>query len=84
MFNFPIQSQAKLYTDILVGAFDKFVPKRIIQIRPNEPPWCNRYTGLLMREKNLNYNFLKRAKINLSKIENKKKLNIFLLNLSPH
>ena len=71
IFSFPLQDQAKLYTDVLIGAFDKFVPKRTIQIRHSEPPWCNRYTRLLMRKKNRNYNFLKRAKTNLTNTENK-------------
>ena len=55
-----------------MGDFEKYVPKRIIQIRPSDYSWCNRYTRLLMR-KNCNYHFLKRAKTTLRNIKTKKK-----------
>ena len=72
VFKHPRDRQADIYTKILVNAFETFVPKRTIQIRPNDPPWCSKYTRLLMRKNNRNYKFFKRAK---NKYENAKKLN---------
>ena len=47
IFNQPLKNKAKLYTDVLVKAFEQFVPKKIAHIRPDEPPWSNKYTRLL-------------------------------------
>ena len=52
--------QTILFEEILIGAFSKFVPCKTIFIRPNDQPWSNTYTRLLLRKKNRNYSLYKR------------------------
>ena len=47
-------------TNILTEAFSKFVPTKQIIWRPNDQPWCNSYTRLLLRKKNRNYQLFKK------------------------
>ena len=50
-----------LYTNILKEAFAKFVPWKIVGIRPTDMAWCNAYTRLLQRKKNRNYHIFKKC-----------------------
>ena len=51
----PISEQAEAITKVLVEAFAKFVPVKTVVLRPNDQPWVNSYTRLLLRKKNRNY-----------------------------
>ena len=63
IFTSHIEQQAFLYTTVLKEAFDEFVPKKWVVIKPGSIPWCNRYTRLLMRKKNRNYRFFKKISV---------------------
>ena len=63
VFSQPINLQTDIYEKIVIDAFSKFVPVKTIHIRPNDQPWSNSYTRLLLRKKNRNYSLYK--KINL-------------------
>ena len=63
VFSQPINLQTDIFEKILIDAFSKFVPVKTIHIRPNDQPWSNSYTRLLLRKKNRNYSLYK--KINL-------------------
>ena len=60
VFNQPTINQADIYTNILKQAFAKFVPCKTVVIRPQDMPWCNTYTRLLLRKKNRNYQLSKK------------------------
>ena len=60
VFSKPVENQTELFTQILIEALDKFVPKREILIKPSDQPWQNSYTRLLMRKKNKNYQIYKK------------------------
>ena len=60
MFSHPTELQADLYTNVLTNAFSLFVPCKTFQIRPDDQPWANSYTRLLLRKKNRNYRFYKK------------------------
>ena len=60
VFSHQIEVQADLYNNILIDAFNQFVPSKTITIRANDQPWSNRYTRLLLRKKNRNYQFYKK------------------------
>ena len=60
MFSHPIELQAELYSNILTDAFSVFVPCKTFQIRPEDQPWANSYTRLLLRKKNRNYRLYKK------------------------
>jgi hypothetical protein len=66
----PIQNQAQQYSDVIISAFDQFIPKKTIIIRSSAPPWSNTYTRLLIRKKNRNYNFFRRTVKVLEKAKN--------------
>ena len=55
VFSHPIDSQAEKFEEVLKGAFDQFIPCKTVTIRPNDQPWSNSYTRLLLRKKNRNY-----------------------------
>ena len=61
VFKSKPEDQAQIYSDVLMKAFQTFVPSQMITIRPNIPPWCNTYTRLLMRKKNRNYHISRKA-----------------------
>ena len=44
-----------------MNAFSMYVPTKTVIIRPSDQPWCNSFTRLLLRRKNCNYNFYKKA-----------------------
>ena len=46
--------------NILTEAFALFVPTKVVTIKPNDQPWTNSYTRLLLRKKNRNYQFYKK------------------------
>ena len=54
-----VPNQTQAYSDILKDCFEKFVPKKTVFLRPNSIPWCNPYTRLLLRKKNLITSFSK-------------------------
>ena len=60
VFDLPIIQQAHAMTNILNAAQNKYVPVKTIVIKPNDQPWVNSYTRLLMRKKNRNYHILGR------------------------
>ena len=60
VFSQPIEMQTILFEEILTDAFSKFVPCKTVFIRPNDQPWSNKYTRLLLRKKNRNYSLYKR------------------------
>ena len=55
VFSQPIIQQAEIFNDVLINAFSKFVPCKTVTFRPNDQPWSNSYTRLLLRKKNRNY-----------------------------
>ena len=55
MFSHPTVIQAEIFDKILIDAFSQFVPCKTVIIRPNDQPWSNTYTRLLLRKKNRNY-----------------------------
>ena len=61
VFKSKPEDQAQIYSEVLIEAFQTFVPTQIITIRQNIPPWCNTYTRLLMRKKNRNYHICRKA-----------------------
>ena len=68
VFSQPIKDQTNIYTDILKNGFSKFVPLKTITIRPQDAPWCNSYTRLLLRKKNRNYKIYKKYETDYQKI----------------
>ena len=60
VFSHPTEVQADIYSNLLIDAFNIFVPSKTIIIRPNDQPWSNTYTRLLLRKKNRNYQFYKK------------------------
>ena len=60
VFNQPTDMQTNLFENILIDAFAKFVPCKTVSIRPNDQPWSNTYTRLLLRKKNRNYSIYKK------------------------
>ena len=71
VLNEPIFQQADALTRILKESFSKFVPVKTIILRPQDQPWSNSYTRLLLRKKNRNYLIYRKMHT-----EYKRKLNI--------
>ena len=61
VFSHPTVAQAELYSKVLTDAFALFIPCKTVTIRNNDQPWSNSYTRLLLRKKNRNYKFYKKA-----------------------
>ena len=59
VFSHPVSNQADVFSKILLNALDKFVPKKTICFRPNDPPWLNTYTRLILRKKTEITSYLK-------------------------
>ena len=77
VFSRPVSEQADAISNILIEARNKFIPTKEITIRPNDQPWTNSYTRLLIRSKNRNYHLFKK---NINKICKKNlKKNYYLL-----
>ena len=68
VFSQPIQRQAEIFNEILSNAFSQFVPCKIVNIRPNDQPWSNTFTRLLLRKKNRNYVLYKKLNNEYNKI----------------
>ena len=66
VFSLPIIEQADAYSDILIEAFNRLVPSKLITIRESDQPWLNKFTCLLIRKKNRNYALLRRATVKLT------------------
>ena len=63
----PVPEQAEIFSKILIKAREKYIPSKEITIRPDDQPWTNKYTKLLIRKKNRNYQIFKKASIKFSK-----------------
>ena len=74
VFSQEISAQANIYSEILKQTFDMFVPVKTIAIRPNDAPWCNSYTRLLLRKKNRNYQIYKKYELEYKKVLNSNNL----------
>ena len=61
VFSKPVSEQAEALSNILIEARNKFIPTKEITIRPNDQPWTNTYTRLLLRCKNRNYQLFKKT-----------------------
>ena len=61
IFQARAHEQTKLYSEVLLKAFELFVPSRTITIKQNIPPWSNTYTRHLIRCKNRNYHISRKA-----------------------
>ena len=59
----PIEMQAEIFSEILIKAREKYIPTKQITIRPEDQPWTNRFTRLLLRRKNRNYLIFKKASL---------------------
>ena len=68
VFSQPIILQADIFDKILIDAFALFVPTKTVTIRPNDQPWSNTYTRLLLRRKNRNYLIYKKINSNYSNL----------------
>ena len=71
VFNHPVEIQAELFTNVMIEAMDKFIPKRTITLRASDQSWCNSFTRLLLRKKNRNYLFFKKANSKYLNAKNK-------------
>ena len=63
----PVEEQAEIFSKILIEAREKFIPTKQITIRPQDQPWTNRFTRLLLRRKNRNYLIFKKASLKYKK-----------------
>ena len=70
IFTKNVCSQAEVFSQVLLDAFEKFIPSKTITIKPNAPAWSNTYTRLLLRKKNRNYSIFKKASTNLINAQN--------------
>ena len=59
----PVNEQAEVFSEILIKAREKYIPTKQIIIRPQDQPWTNRFTRLLLRRKNRNYLIFKKASL---------------------
>ena len=69
VFNLPLENQAEVYTKNLQNAFDKFVPKKTVVIRPADQSWSNNFTRLLLRKKNRNYRIYKKCEVDYQNVK---------------
>ena len=63
----PVKEQAEIFSEILIKAREKYIPTKEITIRPQDQPWTNRFTRLLLRRKNRNYLIFKKASLKYKK-----------------
>jgi hypothetical protein len=61
VFSKPVKEQAEALSNVLINARSKFIPTKEIIVRPEDQPWTNKYTRLLIRKKNRNYQIFKRV-----------------------
>ena len=61
VFQATPQEQTPIYSEVLIEAFQKFIPSKTINIRHNIPPWSNTFTRLLLKKKNRNYHLSRKA-----------------------
>ena len=67
----PLCLNIQLYTNVLTEAFAQFISCKTVPIRQNDQPWSNTYTRLLLRKKNRNYQFYKKANSAYTNLLNK-------------
>ena len=61
VFNQSVETQTEHFNQILIDAFNQFVPCKKIKIRPADQPWSNTYIhGYCYVEKTETINFIKR------------------------
>ena len=65
-----VVTQTEHLNQILIDAFNKFVPCKKVIIRPLDQPWSNKYTRLLLRRKNRNYQFYKKINADYNSLLN--------------
>ena len=70
MFSHPVALQPEKFDQILKDAFAQFVPCKTVTIRPNDQPWSNSYTRLLLRKKNRNYLIYKKISSDYNQLLN--------------
>ena len=70
VFCHPTVNQTELYSKVLSDAFTKFVPSKTVTIRPNDQPWSNTFTRLLLRKKNRSYLLYKKYEIDYKNLTN--------------
>ena len=68
VFSHPITDQTDIYTEVLKEGFNQFIPVKTIIIRPQDAPWFNSYTRLLLRKKNRNYQIYKKYETDYQKL----------------
>ena len=51
VFSHEVLHQTELYSKVLIKAFEQFVPKITLCVKPHTPAWCNTYTRMLLRKK---------------------------------
>ena len=61
VFSKPLIQQAEIFTNLLIEARSKFIPSKIIYIRPTDEPWTNTYTRLLLRKRTKTISYSKKA-----------------------
>ena len=61
VFSKAVTEQAEIFSTILSEAANKFIPLKKIVVKPSDQDWVNSYTRLLLRKKNRNYQFFKKA-----------------------
>jgi len=71
VFTKEILQQTEAFSNVLIEAFEKFVPKRTVLIKPQDQPWCNKYTRLLLRKKNRNYSLFQTCSRKLDEAQSK-------------
>ena len=70
VFNQPVETQTEHFNHILIDAFNQFVPCKKVLIRILDQPWSNKYTRLLLRRKNRNYQFYKKINADYNSLLN--------------
>ena len=61
-----VLKQTEFFSNVLITALNKFVPKKTLCVQPDTPAWSNTYTCLLLRKKNRNYCLFKKASCKLA------------------
>ena len=61
VFSKHVKDQGDAITKVLTDCFLQFCPLKTVCIKPRDQPWVNKYTRLLLRKKNRNYNFFKKV-----------------------
>ena len=71
----PVEEQAEVFSKILIKAREEYIPTKHITIRPQDQPWTNKFTRLLLRRKNRNYLIFKKASLKHKKYSSNESAN---------